>query len=497
MPDAQTVLVTGATGYIGGRLVPKLIQAGHRVRILVRNRNHVSSRPWAEQVQVVVGDVLQPETLSPALEGVDTSYYLVHSMAKGGAFEELDVQAARFFAATAREAAVGNIIYLGGLGDPESNLSSHLRSRQQTGQALRECGVPVTEFRAAVVIGSGSISFEIIRSLVERLPIMVCPKWVYSQVQPIAVGDLLEYLVSALDNPQSKGQLLEVGGESITTYRGLMEAYAKARGLRRLLLPVPVLTPRLSSYWVHWVTPIPAALAAPLIDGLRNDVVVTSSLARALFPHIEPKGFAEAMAGVVKDLDEGRIDTSWSDATAAANAGQNAVRLETGQGMILERRRRSVAAPPHVVYRTFTGIGGGRGWFFANWAWSLRGILDRMLGGSGLRRGRRHPEELRVGDALDFWRVEALETNHLLRLRAEMKSPGNAWLQFEVREGQQGQAQLEQLAVFNPRGVGGLAYWYALYPFHAWIFRGLIKAIALRAERIAAGIDAQTLDRQT
>ena len=315
----------------------------------------------------MVGDVLKPETLSPALEGVDTAYYLVHSMAKGAEFEELDLQAARIFTAAAYEAGLGNIIYLGGLGDPESNLSSHLRSRQRTGEALRQGGVPITEFRAAVVIGSGSISFEIIRSLVERLPIMVCPKWVYSQVQPIAVDDLLEYLVSALDNPRSEGQILEVGGESITTYRGLMESYAKARGLRRVLLPVPVLTPRLSSYWVHWVTPIPAALAAPLIDGLRNDVVVTSSLARALFPHIEPKGYDEAMAGVVKDLEEGRIDTSWSDATAPANAGLNAVRLETGQGMILERRRRSVAAPPHVVYLTFTGISSGRGWFFANW----------------------------------------------------------------------------------------------------------------------------------
>ena len=481
----RKILVTGATGYIGGRLVPRLVEQGHQVRVLVRNRTHVLSRPWSGQVEVVIGDVLAPHTLQDAFEGVDTAYYLIHSMSVGPSFNELDLKAARFFGDGAREAGVRRIIYLGGLGNPESNLSPHLRSRQATGEALRESGVPVTEFRAAVVIGSGSISFEIIRCLVERLPVMVCPRWIYSQVQPISIDDLLDYLVSTLDTPMSEGQIIEIGGGDIATYGQLMLAYARARRLRRVLLPVPVLTPRLSSYWVHWVTPIPSGIAAPLIDGLRNDTVVTTNLARTLFPAIEPVDHAEAISRVVKDLDEGRIDTSWSDAVTRSRNEEQALSLESGQGIIIERRLRAVAASPEVVYRAFAGIGGAKGWYFASWAWRLRGMLDRMLGGSGLRRGRRHPEDLRVGDALDFWRVEALEAGRLLRLRSEMKSPGSAWLQFEVREGLAGQAQLEQVAVFNPRGLGGLVYWYALYPIHSWIFAGLINAIAKRAKNMA------------
>ena len=479
----QTVLVTGATGYIGGRLAPRLVREGHRVRVLVRSEARVRSRSWSDQVEVAVGDVLDPPVLEEGLAGVDVAYYLVHSMSSGSGFDELDLRAARDFGRAAKEAGVGRIIYLGGLGDPQADLSRHLRSRQETGEALRESGVPVTEFRAAVIVGAGSISFEMVRYLVERLPVMVCPKWIYSRIQPIAIDDLLDYLVSAPSVPESQGRIVEIGGKDVTTYKGMMLGYAEARGLRRFLVPVPVLTPRLSSYWVHWMTPIPARITEPLVDGLRNDIVVTDNLARTLFPNVKPRDYASAIAGVMKDLDEGRTDTAWSDAAGAPAGTEEAVRLESSQGMIVERRRRRIAAPAREVYRVFTGIGAGRGWYFANWLWRLRGALDRLLGGAGLRRGRRHPDDLRVGDALDFWRVDALEPDRLLRLRAEMKLPGRAWLQYEVWEAPDGSTQLEQTAAFIPKGLVGLAYWYGLYPLHAWIFSGLIKAVARRAER--------------
>ena len=486
MARPDTILVTGATGYIGGRLVPRLAADGRRVRVLVRSRRRALARSWADQVEIVEGDALDPASLAAALEGVATAYYLIHSMSTGAGFHELDARAARAFGAAAARAGVERIIYLGGLGSPEAHLSRHLHSRQETGRALREGGVAVTEFRSAVVIGSGSMSFEMIRHLVERLPVMVCPKWIYSRVQPIGVDDLLDYLVAALETPESDGRIIEIGGGDVTTYKGLMLGYAAARGLRRLLAPVPVLTPRLSSYWVHWVTPIPASVTAPLVEGLRNDVVVTNDLARTLFPAIEPRDYAAAIGRVVADLDAGRIDTSWSDTTGAGAAPEVLVRLESHEGMIIERRRRAVAASPEEVYRVFTGIGAARGWYFATWAWRLRGLLDRLLGGAGLRRGRRHPDDLRIGDALDFWRVEDVAAGRVLRLRAEMKLPGRAWLRFEVRGTADGATQLEQTAAFIPKGLPGLLYWYGLYPVHAWIFGGLIRAVARRAEAAAA-----------
>ena len=480
MPEA--ILVTGATGYIGGRLAPLLLERGHAVRVMVRSRRRVLSRPWSADVDIAIGDALKPETLPQAMQGVHTAYYLIHSIAGPSGFEELDLQAASNFGQAAREAGVQRIIYLGGLGDPQADLSPHLRSRQQTGDALRESGVSVTEFRAAVIVGSGSISFEMIRHLAERLPLMVCPKWVYSRIQPIAIDDLLEYLVSALKVPESHGRTIEIGGADVTTYRGLMLGYARARGLRRLLIPVPVLTPRLSSYWVHWMTPIPAKITRALVEGLRNEVVVTNVLSHTLFPHVKPRNYSSSIDSVIRDLDEGRIDTSWSDASDPTDDEENHVRLESRQGVIIESRRRPVNAAPEAVYKVVSGIGGRRGWFFANWTWSLRGMVDRLLGGAGLRRGRRHPDNLRVGDAIDFWRVESIEPDRLIRLKAEMKLPGRAWLQYEIRESPNGTTQLEQTAAFIPKGLPGLLYWYSLYPIHAWIFSGLIKSIARRAE---------------
>ncbi len=493
----RTILVTGATGYIGGRLVPHLLREDHHVRVLVRSRTRALSRPWADQVEIAVGDALDYESLREAMDGVVTAYYLIHSMSSGSDFHDLDIRAARSFGQAAEEAGAKSIIYLGGLGKSDADLSRHLQSRHETGDALREAGVPVTEFRAAVIVGSGSISFEMVRHLVERLPVMVCPRWIYSRIQPIAVDDLLEYLVSALDTPESRGCTIEIGGKDITTYGGLMIGYARARGLRRLLLPVPVLTPRLSSYWIHWMTPIPAPISRALAEGLRNETVVTNDLAGRLFPNIEPQDFASAIGRVTEDLDEGRIDTAWSDAFGTSGREEEPVRLESRHGMIVERRRRTVAATASDVYRVFTGIGGDRGWFFANWTWKLRGTMDRLLGGAGLRRGRRHPDELRVGDALDFWRVEDLIPNRLLRLRAEIKLPGRAWLQYEVRENPDGSSELEQTAAFIPRGLFGLAYWYALYPFHSWIFSGLIRAVGRRAEGLTTSPSAEQIPHQT
>lgn len=422
----SSVLVTGVTGYIGGRLVPLLLEAGYRVRVLARDPIRLQGRSWLEQVDVVQGDVLAPDTLDAALAGIDVAYYLIHSMRGGENFHERDIRAARNFGAAAERQNVERMIYLGGLGDTSTELSPHLRSRQDTGDGLRESAVPLTEFRAGVIVGSGSLSFEMIRYLTERVPIMVCPRWVYTRIQPIGIRETLEYLVSALKTPESAGKVIEIGGAEVMTYRDMMFGYARARGLRRFMIPVPVLTPRLSSYWVHWVTPIPGDIARPLIEGLRNEVIVQDDLARRLFPHIQPATFAVAVSRALEKLQASQVETSWADALVSSQPDKTPAVLSTHEGMFLEQRQQIVNAAPSAVFRAFNKLGGTEGWLYFNWAWYLRGLLDRLVGGVGLRRGRRHPSELRVGDALDFWRVEAVEPNHLLRLRAEMKVPGVA-----------------------------------------------------------------------
>ena len=465
--------------------MPRLLDAGRRVRVLVRDPLRLEGRDWAGRVEVATGDVLRPETLGAALAGVGVAYYLVHSMAKGEGYRERDLAAARAFGRAAAEAGVARIVYLGGLGDPAADLSRHLRSRQETGEALREAGVPVTEFRAAVVVGSGSISFEMIRYLTERLPVMVCPQWVYTRVQPIAVDDLLRYLVAALDVPESAGRVVEVGGTDVLTYGEMMLGYAEARGLWRHLQPVPVLTPTLSSYWVHLVTPIPSQIARPLIEGLRNETVVRDQSAHDLFPAIHPVGYATAVRAAVASLDTGEVETSWSDALVTSGGDVQPRVLTTQEGKLIERRQALVAATPDETFAVLCTIGGRRGYRAWDWAWELRGAADRLVGGVGLRRGRRDPDDLRVGDALDFWRVEAVEPGRLLRLRAEMKVPGAAWLQFETLPHEDG-TLLVQTAYFAPRGVPGLAYWYALLPVHGRIFSGMIAALAAEASRPAA-----------
>jgi uncharacterized protein YbjT (DUF2867 family) len=483
--NAGVVLVTGATGYVGGRLVPRLLDTGYRVRCLVRDESRLQGRAWLGRAEVATGDVLRPESLAAAMTGVGVAYYLVHSMAGGEGFHERDIAAARGFARAAAEAGVRRIVYLGGLGDPQTDLSDHLRSRQATGDALREGTVPVTEFRAAVVVGSGSISFEMIRYLTERLPVMICPQWVYTRVQPIGVDDLLRYLVEALEVPASAGQTVEVGGADVRTYGDMMLGYAQVRGLHRRLQPVPVLTPVLSSYWVHLVTPIPSTIARPLIEGLRSEVVVRDDSAARLFPDIHPVDYLTAVRAAVATLENGEVETSWADALVTSRGDAPPRVLTTQDGMIVEQRREQVAAAPEIVFAVCAPIGGDRGYGYADWTWEVRGALDRLVGGVGLRRGRRDPDDLRVGDALDFWRVEAVEPGHLLRLRAEMKVPGAAWLQFETLPHENG-TLLVQTAYFAPRGVPGLAYWYGLLPVHSRIFSGMIAALAAEASRPAA-----------
>jgi uncharacterized protein YbjT (DUF2867 family) len=478
------ILVTGATGYIGGRLVPLLLERGHRVRCLARDPLRLRGRPWADRVTVVRGDVLAPDTLVPALDGIDAACYLVHSMRSGRDFHERDLTAASAFAAAAGRSGVGRLVYLGGLGDPDSDLSEHLRSRQETGEALRTAGLPVCELRAAIVVGSGSLSFEMIRYLTERLPVMVCPKWVFSRVQPIAVDDILAYLIAALERDTSVDGVVEVGGADVVTYGDMMRGYARARGLHRRLQPVPVLTPRLSSHWVYWVTPLPRSMAQPLIEGVRNEVVVRDRSAADIFPEIEPMGYDEAVALALAALNDGVVETSWTDALAGSQGDLEPVSLTSREGMIVERRRVVVPAAPENVFAAFTRLGGRRGWLYLDSAWRLRGLIDRAAGGVGLRRGRRDPDTLRIGDAVDFWRVEDLQDGRLLRLRAEMKLPGRAWLQFEAEPLDDGRTRLTQTALFAPKGLGGLLYWYGLYPVHKLVFSGMIARLALEGGRI-------------
>jgi uncharacterized protein YbjT (DUF2867 family)/uncharacterized protein YndB with AHSA1/START domain len=486
MKDPKLILVTGATGYIGGRLVPALLDAGYRVRCLVRDARRLQGRPWSDDVEVVEGDALRPETLPPAMEGAWATYYLIHSLTDTKEYRERDRVVARNYGQAAKEAGVQRIIYLGGLGDPEAELSVHLRSRQETGAALSEAGVPVTEFRAAIIVGSGSLSFEMVRYLTERLPVMICPRWVYSRAQPIAIDDVLSYMVGALEVPESAGQVIEIGGADVLTYGDMMTGYGQVRGLKRLLIPVPVLTPRLSAHWVHWMTPVHANIVYPLIEGLKNEVVVRDDKARRLFPEIEPVDYDTAVRRALSSLEAGEVETSWSDSLASAMGDAKPLELTTDKGLQIERRQAVVDAPPEDVFAVFSGLGGERGWLYADVLWRLRGVADRLVGGPGFRRGRRDPDEVRMGDAVDFWRVEAVEPGHLLRLHAEMKLPGEAWLQFEAKPMEDGRTNLVQTAFLAPRGLLGFLYWYGLYPFHGAIFGNLIGAISERAEALAS-----------
>lgn len=478
------VLVTGATGYVGGRLLPALERAGAKVRCLARRPGALAGQV-AASTEVVMGDCLDPATLPAAMADVDTAYYFVHSMGSGDAFAALDEAAARHFGQAARAAGVRRIVYLGGLGAAdEAELSEHLRSRQETGDVLRASGVPVVELRASIVIGSGSLSYEMVRALVERLPVMVCPRWVEVRTQPIAIDDLIAYVLAAGELPEGADGVYEIGGPDVVSYRDIMLEYARHRGLRRWLIPVPLLTPHLSSLWLGLVTPLYARVGRKLIESLRNPTVVTSDRARTAFA-IRPRPLREAIARALSREDAELATTRWSDAlsSAALPPPWGGTRFGT---RLVDSRARAVAASASRTFAPVRRLGGRAGWYWGNAMWKLRGALDLMVGGTGLRRGRRDPERLRVGEALDFWRVEGYEEDHLLRLAAEMRLPGRAWLQFEVTPLGEARSLIRQTAIFDPAGLTGLLYWYALYPVHALIFNGLLRAISVRAEAPSA-----------
>jgi len=475
----KLILVTGATGYVGGRLLSLLVQNSWRVRCLARQPERLSSRVPAG-VEVVPGDVFDAASLSKAMQGVEAAYYLVHSMGATGDFEAQDRLAADNFATAAAAAGVQRIVYLGGLGEDETKLSVHLRSRHEVGERLRGHGVTVIEFRASIIIGSGSLSFEMIRALVERLPVMVTPRWVRVTAQPIAIGDVLAYLRAALAvETGNRSLIIEIGGPDQVSYREMMREYARQRGLRRWMIPVPLLTPRLSSLWLGLVTPLYARVGRKLIDSLRYRTVVRDVSAQRLFP-IQPIGVQEAIASALRNEDSSFAQTRWSDALSAAGAPRHWGGMRFGNRLVDSRAER-VTAPPASVFAAVERIGGATGWYYANWLWNVRGWLDLLLGGVGMRRGRRDPERLLVGDTLDCWRVEFIEQSKRLRLTAEMKLPGRAWLEFEVQADGNG-SRLCQTATFDPLGLWGLAYWYGIWPIHKLVFAGMLRGIACAAK---------------
>jgi uncharacterized protein YbjT (DUF2867 family) len=481
-PDTDTrkdrgkplVLVTGGSGYVGGRLVSAIDRGKYAIRSLARRPEYLREKITGG-AEVVRGDVLDLESLGPALHGVHTAYYLIHSMGSAGDFVEEDRTAARNFAAAASEAGVRRIIYLGGLGNADEPLSPHLRSRHQVGDELRKSGIQVIEFRASIVIGSGSLSFEMIRALTERLPVLTTPKWVRVPAQPIAIGDLLAYLTAALDIDVEGNPVYEIGGSEVISYGGLIREYARQRRLRRLLIPVPVLTPGLSSRWLGLVTPLYARVGRKLIDGVRYPTLVTDDRARRVFG-VEPMGVADAIAAAIRNEDREYAETRWSDAVSASGKYPEWRGVRFGN-RIVDSRTARVAADPESAFAVVRRIGGENGWYFADWMWRIRGLMDLAVGGVGMRRGRRDPESLAAGDVVDCWRVETFEPGRRIRFFAEMKLPGRAWLEFELRE-EDGGTAITQTAVFDPVGLGGLAYWYALYPAHRIIFSGMLRGVA-------------------
>ena len=478
MEEKPLILLTGASGYIGGRLLSEIEDRGERVRCLERHPIYMRSRvePGTE---IVRGDVLDPESLENALDGVHTAYYLVHSFGGGGDYEEKDRQAASNFGKAALTANVSQIIYLGSLGRGEE-LSPHFASRQEVGRTLRESGVPTIEFQASIIIGSGSLSYEMVRGLVERLPVMATPRWVRSRAQPIAVEDVLEYLIEALDRPEPENTIYEIGGADRSSYEGIMKEYACQRGLRRLIIPFPLLTPHLSSHWLSLITPLYFKVGRQLIVGVRSESIVQDPKALEVFS-VRPMGLTEAMSRAMAKEDHQFAETHWSDALPDIIPGHHWWGLPFGARRV-DSYHRILPYSPEEVFAPIQCVGGEHGWYAYNWMWKIRGAMDRLMGGVGLRRGRRDPCDIRVGDAIDFWRVEKFVPNRLLLLFAEMKMSGRAWLYFEVGPHEVG-AEVRMTLVFDPMGLWGRVYWYLVYPFHYLVFNGMFNGIVRTIER--------------
>ena len=486
--QGQPVFVAGATGYIGGRLLPRLLDAGHVVRALARAPEKLSERSWAghPNLEIIKGDVLEPDSLNRAMRGCRAAYYLVHSMNQPGTnFARADRQAAENLVQAAELSGLRQIIYLSGLGDTSSTLSEHLQSRTEVGAILQRGKIPVTILRAAMIIGSGSASFEILRYLVEHLPAMITPRWVDTPCQPIGVRNVLHYLTGCLDNPAVLGRTFDIGQPNVVSYRKLMQIYAQEAGLRRrLILPVPVLTPRLSSYWIHLVTPVPAAIARPLTEGLSNPVTCQDMRITEILPQ-ELFDARKAIRLAIDRVREHEVETSWTDSGRIKPAewsipGDPAW---AGGNLFDDSRRVVMRGQLEEVWPVVSSIGGETGYYYADWLWHIRGFIDRLCGGVGLCRGRRSSRELHPGDAVDFWRVISVDRPYYLMLVAEMKLPGQAVLSFRLRQLDNERTELLQVARFLPRGLLGLCYWYAVMPFHHFVFRGMLRGIATAARK--------------
>lgn len=473
-----SILLTGATGYVGGRLLRLFQEEGRAVRCLARSPERLADR-ITETTEVVEGDVLDPESLEGAFDGIRCAYYLIHALGAKKGFEEQELAGARHFADAAGRAGVERIIYLGGLGSEEETLSPHLHTRHEVGRILRESGATVLEFRASIILGSGSLSFEMIRALTEHLPFMITPRWVQVKAQPISIRNVLAYLTEAAELDLQGHEIFEIGGTEQLTYRELMEEFARRRGLKRVMIPVPVLTPRLSSLWLGLVTPVYARIGRKLIDSIEHPTVVTSDRAAKRFPDIEPVSAGEAIEQALQNEDRDFAETYWSDSLSSTGLQPSYGGVRYGSRLI-DFRELEVAADPETCFAQLELLGGENGWPTCNILWRIRGAIDLLLGGVGMRRGR--PDRpLRVGDPIDFWRVEKLERPRRLLLKAEMKVPGRAWLEFEVNPADAG-SKLSQSAIFDPKGIFGLAYWYGIYPIHGLIFRLMVLNLKRRIE---------------
>ncbi len=477
--------MTGATGYIGGRLAPRLLDAGHEVRCLSRSAARLRDVPWHARVDVAEGDLTDPSSLGPALEGIEVAYFLVHSLGRRD-FESVDRRAASCFAAACAAAGVRKIVYLGGP-DPGSRASAHLRSRTEVARILHDSGVPTVVLRAPVIIGSGSASFEMLRYLTERLPAMVTPRWVDNQIQPIAVRDVLAYLIAAASLPAGS---YDIGGADVLSYAEMMRRYARVAGLRRrIIVPTRVLSPALSAHWVGLVTPVPNSIARPLVASVVHEAVADDREIRRLVPQVSPVGFDTAVRLALCKIRNADVETRWSSA-AGGDAAAEPLPSDpdwSGGTVYVDERCREVDAPVEALWRVIEGVGGENGWYSFPLAWSVRGWLDKLVGGVGLRRGRRDRHRLRVGEALDWWRVEEIVPGSLLRLRAEMRVPGRAWLEMRATASAGGGSVYRQRAVFLPRGLGGHAYWASVLPFHGVVFSGMARNIASRAAALGKG----------